>query len=54
MDDNQPTRSKESLNILILEDRFALKDTMVNLGDRAYHVGLHELLENQLGHIPVS
>jgi polysaccharide pyruvyl transferase WcaK-like protein len=50
MDDNQPTRSKESLNILILEDRFALKDTMVNLGDRAYHVGLHELLENQLGH----
>jgi polysaccharide pyruvyl transferase WcaK-like protein len=50
MDDNQPTRSKKNRNILILEDRFTLKDTMVNLGDRAYHVGLHELLENQLGH----
>jgi polysaccharide pyruvyl transferase WcaK-like protein len=36
--------------VLILEDRFALKDSMVNLGDRAYHVGLHNLLTEHLGH----
>jgi polysaccharide pyruvyl transferase WcaK-like protein len=35
--------------VLILEDRYALKDSMVNLGDRAYHVGLHNLLEGHLG-----
>jgi polysaccharide pyruvyl transferase WcaK-like protein len=30
--------------VLILEDRHQLRTTMVNLGDRAYHVGLHRLI----------
>ncbi|MCG8369874.1 MAG: polysaccharide pyruvyl transferase family protein [Proteobacteria bacterium] len=36
-------------NVLILEDRYALRDSMTNLGDRAYHVGLHDVLEGHLG-----
>ena len=40
-----------SRKVLILEDRFALRDSMVNLGDRAYHVGLHELLSGHLGYL---
>lgn len=36
-------------NVLILEDRYALRDSMTNLGDRAYHVGLHDILEGHLG-----
>lgn len=32
--------------ILILNDRIGLKDTMINLGDRALSVGLYKLLEN--------
>ena len=35
-------------NVLVLEDRFALRNSLVNLGDRAYHVGLHELIGGHL------
>lgn len=46
---NNPT-GKRTPTVLILEDRYALRDTMVNLGDRAYHVGLHALITDRLGY----